>query len=248
MRYIFYLIVLTILIGLQVWNKTFPDQKPAITLLYFLLLAIFPRILEWLWKKIVFNYQFGKTKNRLDGQSLQLYANEFRGLPFVIPRHLSSESVRYLINLQLLQTEIFPGTLHYTYRLTDLGRKLLEKELRFPLYPKSFCDMRLLVFWRGYNKPPFKDFDKKKAKFQKEFLVSWDECVIILRCFLTKKNFKIDESDDDAVRMFDNYFNTVAVEDSNECFAFFMDDLVNPWLVEVRKRQKRKWLIRKPRL
>jgi len=175
----------------------------------------------WAFKKAHFFWKIGNIVNKLEGLSLRMLAGK-RGLPFTT---LSEGAIRYLIELNLIKVVVFPGTLDYIYFLTDLGRFLLERVLRYPLYPKSFCAIQLLKYWRGYPE----EFVKEKRKFENYYKISLERCCEILKEQFIKQGLLAQE---DSFLMFDTYY-----KEKQEDFSSINDEIIKPWKLQVEKEK-----------
>ena len=180
-------------------------------------------------RNVSFFTQFQDTKNKLDGVSLSILAHNSRGLIFVEAEKigLSESAVRYLISLQLIKSEVFPESLDYGYFLTDLGRFLLEDNLRFKLYPKSFCNLIRVRYWQGDKYKA--EFSIEKDKFEKDWKISWDKCWEIFGQQMKKEK---PQAKDDTLTIFRAYL------DEGNSFNTIMDKIVKPWLGQTGIKDK----------
>lgn len=196
--------------------------------IFFILLGVLGTpIFLWALRKVYFFWKFRNTVNKLEGLSLRMLAAK-RGLSFTTLNPLSEGVIRYLIELNLIKVIVFPETLDYIYSLTDLGRLLLERVLRYPLYPKDFCAMLLLRFWEGYPE----EFVKEKRKFENDYRISWERCCEILKEQFTKKELPVQE---DMFAMFDTYY-----KNKKEDFSSINNEIIEPWKLQIDKEKRYK--------
>jgi hypothetical protein len=125
------------------------------------------------------------VKSKIDEHSLSLVGG-LHGLLFTLTQknelsflhHAHIARIRHLLNLGIIRIEIFPGSLHFAYCLTGIG-KIVLTSLGVKLYPDILIDTYLLIHWKVYLKEfkaKYKDFKKAydcDIKFEKlidEFL------------------------------------------------------------------------------
>lgn len=112
-------------------------------------------------------------KSKLDKESLRALVNR-NGLMFV-KQYLDSDTIRYLLNLKIIRTEIFPSSpVTFGYCLTEFGKRILlelereyenesEKESEIKLYDDIIIDMYLVRYWAAYQdafKEKIKEFNE----------------------------------------------------------------------------------------
>lgn len=159
---------------------------------------------------------------RLDGYSLGLL-EQVNGLMFA-RENLDIGTMRHLINLDLIATEVFPSRpVTFGYYLTDEGRNILSKKLKRELYPKIFCDMIRIRYWEGYPT----DFIKEKEVYRKKYNISWNDSWKIFDKLIHK--VYPNQNEKDAVTLFESYL-------PGKAYDAVMRDLVIPWLEGIKQK------------
>ena len=184
-------------------------------------------------KGMLFAIQFNNTKNNLDVNSLIIIANGSHGLPFATLDKLDINAIRYLEALRVIDAEVFPETLNYTYYLTKLGRSLLKEDLRYKLlYPESFCDMYLLRFYQldRYQKGR----DQKESEYDKKYRISWKRSWSIF-CDLFKRQFGeagLEIKEKEITSKFESYVK-------EKGFTFILNEIIGPWQKQIDKEKNK---------
>jgi hypothetical protein len=169
-------------------------------------------------KKIDEGRKEKNIQNKLDSFSLAVLS-KIDGRIFIC--NILDEKMNRLIDLNLVGMESFPSKPPtYGYCLTDLGRYILIKRIKIPLYPEILCDLIRVRYWEGYPA----DFVKKKEKFRKKYKVFWDESWTALGNLL-KQGQKIQK---DTIEIFNSFA-------ASHNFETVMNQVVEPWLQKINK-------------
>lgn len=210
------------------------QNKFLLTAVYTLAGGIFA---SWIFNLGLQNFlksrEFIDAKDKLDVFSLLMFVNTKEGLihSYSKPTNEMLNSIRYLLNLKLIRSVIFPETFHNGYRLTDIGRYILDKELRFKeLYPGIFCDMHYIVFFTGQQYK--KEFIKETEMFKRKYFITWEKCCDILKKKLKENGVLVNG---DICFMFENY-------SKGKDFSKIMEEIIVPWKEQVDKERRFKSL------
>lgn len=129
------------------------------------------------------NLMIKNVKARLEKDSISALVRR-NGLMF-FESNLDTHTIRYLLNLGVIRTEIFPSRkISFGYCLTEIGKHVLlelrkgyefefKKAANICLYPDKVIDMYLVRYWAGYSKA----FRKKQRKFKEIHGTEWKQCV-----------------------------------------------------------------------
>lgn len=121
-------------------------------------------------------------KCRLDHQSIDLLARR-NGLIF-FENQADSGTIRHLLNLRVIRTEIFPPSgpepkISFGYCLTEIG-KIVLKELGINLHHDIIIDMHLVRQWikdSERDENDRKNFNEKKDAFFMAYGINWDDAI-----------------------------------------------------------------------
>ncbi len=159
-------------------------------------------------------------KSKLDRNSLSLLENK-RGLIFLLPYSSNEDCMRYLLNLGILKTEIFPSSpITFGYSFTNLGRVILSDINHGKLYPQALADLFLIRYWQGYRKNEVDKYNALDKDFQERYKIDWDAAYNI---FLGLFQKKVDSISDDNFGFIDMFCS-----DQNN-FDVVMEKVVKPW-------------------
>lgn len=171
-----------------------------------------------------------KATSHLDARSLVLLADKITksyGL-IVAPdesHYEITESLRRLIDLDLIELNPFPSPKSsWGYCLTNLGRHILDRKIPRELFPKEFCELIRIRYWKGYPK----DFLSEKRSFQVQFRLSWDYAWQVFDSIM--RNIVPNQPNDkDAITIFEEY-------SPEKSYDTIMKELVTPWENRIKKR------------
>ena len=159
----------------------------------------------------------------LDGYSLSVLSN-MTGLMFGGGNFGPSEmdALRHLMSLELIELDAFPSMpVSWGYYLTNLGRYVLTTKLERKLYPKDFCEMIRVRYWKG---SPARFVEEKKAF--KNHKISWDDSWQAFDRVI--RIIEPNQSKKDAIEIFEAYL-------SGKSYDTVMKEVVIPWQNEIMK-------------
>lgn len=209
-----------------------PELKKMISnpWVLFVLAVICSGVAWYLFQSVWENYKKQKAINQLDGPSLSILATQ-TGLVFS-GIDLDRGTLRHLIALDLIHTELFPVELpakdkvSWGHYLTKEGRMLIAKRLgREDLYPDIFCDMLRVRYWKGNMSL----WSSKQSWFTKQYGIVWQKCWDTHLKYLQKEDSSVNSENDLGPTI--KYLNT-------HSFDIVMEKIVRPWKKDLGLTEK----------
>lgn len=148
------------------------------------------------------------------------------------------EAARYLIGLGIIKTDVFPskGTLSWGYRFTELGRHALKEKLGREIYPKEFCELIRVRFWRREAdkiKQDYINFKKEQESYKSTFGISWEDAWVIFAQYMVKIE-KPEVKKMGVITRWEQYDGRMNSLEADK-FRTISKELIDPWYRDIKK-------------